>query len=299
MSYFARLASQSQLDIAGQRPADGPRTAGPIEPGALDIVEIATSIGMPDEAASAPVRLAPEAPAVLRGDGPRADTYRESLRVADGEHAPGLAPAPGPGLMPEAARGSPTSGLAAPPSGDIPASREAALLTLREVIDWIAAGAPGDSGEAGPRSVEPSRVDDRRGIDSAPDVPGSGAGSIAAPQRGDGPLETLGRSPDKPRNESRPRRPAPMRAEAMSVDHLSVSEADKPGEPPPAGREASAQPRVEEVIEVSIGTISVRVEAPPPEVVAAPREPATSPVREAASDARRPQRVSRLGRHYL
>jgi hypothetical protein len=299
MSYFARLASQSQLDIAGQRPADGPRSAGPVEPGAPDIVELATSIEIPDDTASAPVRLAPEASAAPRAAGPRADTDREALRVADGEHVPGLAAGPERGLMPEAARGSPASGLAALPSGDIAASREAALLTLREVIDWIAAGAPGDSGEAGARGVGPSRVDDWRGIAPAPDAPGPSAASLAVPERGEGVPDTLRRLPDEPRNESGPRRPAPMRAEAMSVEHLSVSEAARPGEPPPEGREASVQPRVEEVIEVSIGTISVRVEAPPPEVVAAPRESATGPVREAASDARRQERVSRLGRHYL
>jgi hypothetical protein len=299
MSYFARLASQSQLDIAGQRSADGPRSAGPVEPGAPDIVEFATSIEIPDDTASAPVRVAPEAPAMPRAAGPRVDTYRDAARVADEEYAPGPAAGPGPGLLPGAVRESPTSGLASPPSGDIPASREAALLTVREVIDWIAAGAPGDSGEAGARGVGPSRVDDRRGIAPASDLPRGSEAWLALSQRGEGVPDTLHRLPDESRNESRLRRPAPMRAEAMSVEHLPVSEAARPGEPPPEGREASAPSRVEEVIEVSIGTISVRVEAPPPEAVAAPREPATGPVREAASDARRQERVSRLGRHYL
>lgn len=297
MSYFARLASQSQLDIAGQRPADGPRSAEPVGPGAPDLVEIATSIEVPDETASAPVRPAPEVPAPSHG--PRADADRGAMRAADERHASGLAAGPGPGRLPEATGESPTRGLAAPASDDSAATRAAALLAVREVIDWIAAGVPAAPGAAAPRGAGWSRADERHGIAPELRTPDPGESSIDAPVRREGVLETLRHSSDEPRDEPVPRHPAPVHAAAGSVDQRSVSEAAKPGEPPRQAREASVQPRVEEVIEVSIGTISVRVEAPPPEAVVAPREPATSPVREAASEARRPERVARLGRHYL
>lgn len=279
MNYFARLAHQAGLGIGSVAPLPGGE-AGDFAPPPTDAAqfEITSETLVVD---SAPVPASSEEHA--------APASQQSPEARAPEPPPQTQP-PQPAnasiRMESEAATHPTEQPPRDTPDRPPARNESLFETLGHVIRWVADGRSTEKSE--PRAAREVRPEFHQQAPTAgpaetDESPFARQPAAAPPSPRDAPGATLRRSEgatiEAPQPMARPR--------VSSVD-----------EPATALVESSDQMPAEEVINVSIGTISVRVEAPPapaPPAKPAPRResgPVPSEDRTRGSD-------SRLRRRYL
>ena len=283
MSYLSRLVEHSQLDVAGERTLK-PATAMLSEDQQTDIVEIDTVV----ESAPTPITRtlgsvaipAPRAALDLWEPVPHPSPSAVSPPPEPGatvavETLPPVSTTSSSGdralSVPEQAESTTSSD---PPPSDAPPP---AHMLLQHVVEWVRAGAASESTPPDERIVWfehpalPSRPTPvTLTVEQEPEQPTQSASGatdpapVAASSTGStlSPVEPLVRAP-----------------RALDVDM------------PPT---ISSRSPIEDVVEVSIGTINVRLEAPPPvRDVVAPRKTSATPER------REQPSSTRLARYYL
>jgi hypothetical protein len=297
MSYFARLLEATSLRI-GDAPPARPAVAQE-EPAPADIVEMDADV----EAALAPTQERPGGPAPVktraaivddlgdRGDEggsnqsrpaavktptaaeahgrePAADIDRTAARTPLSE--PALAAKP----SPEPVRAGPQEASSAPPPATVTAEMP---VMLQKVVEWVAAG-------------------------SQPTATATGPAPVAEPGPGEASTPEADRPPDRvvsAIDEHAPPRPVPQRAEWSQSP--AVAYGAEPAlafkERPVEREQPAAEAPLEEVVNISIGTISVRVDAPSAPAGATP--PATPPAAPPRSDRPDASSSSRLQRRFL
>lgn len=287
MSYFARLAGSSQLSVGDAgAPAAGPgllsRSAS--DAGA-EIAEVDAFVEAPQQPRSTATPPAP--PAVTAVLEPQPVPARKPMvapprplalaatligsDVVDSRHR---------SVSVADERRDPKS--AAPVHATAAAVPPPALRMVSRVIEWVAAG-PREPNVAGPE--------------------GSGEDVATVATQNAPPLE----APDPTRVDVEvlsgdvlpPTHPAGRRPRAERV--WSERRPGPDAEPQPTTLPATLERETEDIVQVSIGTISVRVEAPPPSGPTAPTlGPAPALARsEPTRAAARVPSAARLRRHYL
>lgn len=288
MSYFTRLVEQSGLMVA---PRGASRTGAPIvapaEPAdgtPADLQEVHEVVEV----------TAPHRPAFVPRDGPRAmeplPPGRQQARVAEPSSAapPPADPPPSPLLAePSAPAGvaARPAASAAPRQDRAPAAPPPAARLVQEVLRWVAAG-PTSAPQAAPPSPPLG----------APPTPVVSARPAAA-------REEAAPPPILPEHHEPQAVPlTPQLRESRSEPRPTAAPPRTAVAPPNAPRPAHASPtptrseaEIEEVVQVSIGNIHVRVETPAARPVAAT---VRAPPAAAPTSASQPP-ATRLRRRYL
>lgn len=302
MSYFARLAEQAGVAVNGLSGADTSVAAAPAADSAMpisfpdaapDMLEIdeLVEIAVPSLAAAAPLSVPPGVPPAPRADDkPLSFPYHTAAKLA--ESLPPARAAPQPRAV---AFGNdplaPSPAAAAAPDGKRPAPDPTAGETSRltQALKWVASdpGLPSEPARMpSPERAKPDVIHAAtRPAESATQAP------RAAPV-GEMPVVHAAPSHRMPRAEVEH---TPPQAAAVIAAPPATSTPPPSDAPAPRTVRAPLEAQVEEVVQVSIGNIHVRVEAPVPRAMP---EPATAAPR--AAPAHPPQAPSaRLRRRYF
>ncbi len=284
MSYFRRLRQQSGLAVLDAA-APGAIEDRRVPDDAIDLeVEDVVELRSADAAPAASVRPVPDV-APMPGE-PRPGVPPLTMPLRTRIAASGLSREQPQPEAPAAAR-EPVAPKA--PNAARESDRTVQPLqqetVLRQVFQWLAAPPAAPLDDAPSRdglAQERPALEERR----APTDPGPAPAAVTVPAR------------PSARPASRPSSSARMPEDSIDLDVLEPPRAPvvrrRPDGAPPRIEEPSRESAVEESLTISIGSIAVRVEAPPaaPPLVARPAAP--------AAPSRSPKRTSsRLARHYL
>lgn len=296
MSYFARLAEQAGVTLPGTKgastvftlatPADSAASApfSNAEPDSLEIDELV-------EVASPTAVI----PAPLPDCRPSPTAARNATEIAESPLPPAPA-APQPRVVhDEPAAPSPSAPTTAPssrPSAADPVQVQAGPSLLKQALEWVASN-PAQAFEA--KAAQPSEADRPELRGSPPALPAKTAAQPSMPRSGPNDVLVGAVPPHPPAQEAKVERTAPQAPAAippspMAGDSPSAGDALAPRVPP-----AKPEAQVEEVVQVSIGNIHVRVDAPAPNTPpnAAPAAPRPAPAHPQQAPA------MRLRRRYL
>jgi len=293
VSYFGRLVEQSHLTVAGAG-ADsrdvsqgGPVAAGAIDSrgvmngDAVDLIEI-------NEVVDAPPMPEPSARQEVAERAASSPIERDAFIIARANSSVEL---PSAAIERDRPVERVDAQLVSAPSDpsrvhETSTPREGSTydIAMRRVLEWVAAGPRPDVtpvSDANQASIEERAVDGAatgRARERSRDDESAIVEAIVAAAR-----ET----------------PTRVIESAARVEQAATSVVSDPHSPSTSQRAASASASVvEDVVQVSIGSISVRIEAPPPPaptVVAPPPRSAAPAPRESPA----PERGTRLARRYL
>lgn len=298
MSYFGRLAEQAGLTVAGSAVGD-PFVAAALAP------DSAASASPPEAAPDMPeideviVVAAPSPPATVpaatRPDRkPLSSPERKAANVAESPPPAPAAPQPqalaidnDPVAPPPAAAAAP-AGLRPTPD---PIQAEPSLL--RQALKWVAAN-PVQPSE--PLTVPPSEGDTPNAQRGAMPSPESAAQRPRVGREQNESLDRIVPARLPILEDGFERAPAPPQTTA-AIDSSPTAISPPPANTPaPRIPPARTEAQIEEVVQVSIGNIHVRVEAPAPSAM-----PELAPAAPRAAVAARPSQgpSARLRRRYL
>lgn len=299
MSYFARLAEQAGVTLPGTKgastvftlatPADSAASApfSNAEPDSLEIDELVE--------VAAPAAPTAVIPAPLPDCRPSPTAARNATEIAESPLPPAPA-APQPRVVhDEPAAPSPSAPTTAPssrPSAADPVQVQAGPSLLKQALEWVASD-PAQAFEAkAAQSLEADRPEVR--VDATALPPKTAA--QASPLRFEPNEPLVGTmQPRPPIQEAKvertpPQAPAAIPPSPRAGDLPPADDALAPRVPP-----AIPEAQVEEVVQVSIGNIHVRIDAPAPSMPpnAAPAAPRLAPAHPPQAPA------MRLHRRYL
>jgi hypothetical protein len=275
MSYFSRLVEQSHLTVRdgggnaraveSEIPAlSNPiTTSGAVNDEPVDLVEI-------NEVVDAPVSSQTAARSELPVSGPSPIVESDTVVIAPTRGVVGVPTA-------QVDREPKIEGIdtqSVSPPAEAPRPREASPIVegstyevaMRRVLEWVAAG-PRPNTLQPPAGDDAPRIEERIVEASVPATREAPMRAIALPSRDEQKLRTVASEPHEP-------------VAAEGAPRANVS------------------PVIDDGVKVSIGSISVRIEAPAPSTpaVTPPSPRAAAPPAQAAPG---PERSTRLARRYL
>jgi hypothetical protein len=301
VSYFRRLAEQSQLAIRGAVTARQPERAQALEVTAdAEIVDVVQIDAVAETAADGEMhdgRDDSRRGRVIRATSFRAGTELPEMTSAETESPPMAANRPEAPIRRTSTAEPPTDQWAPPLEITTPESSPALATdptqfdaALVRVLRWVAAGPTAAGTSAAERGADVSRA-------RTAAVPSGEGDAFAAVAASEPAPATAGRSESAPALHPEHSQAEQARTVSRAFDQEPGALAPIPKAPTEQTHHASRV--VEEVVQVSIGTVSVRIEAPARESAPPPPPHRSSPARVLENRTSTALTHSRLARRYL